>query len=297
MDPVVWFVTPVYQRIPLTAICLEQRARMLAALPFEAQAVVIGDDESVDLAESLGLETVRMDNSYVGRKFNAGFEAACKGGATHAMAIGSDSWLSPTVFEGAEWNARDGIGIIGLSSFSPYGDERIDLAIKYPSGFGVGMVYPTWCLMREPCTPTAQYGCDGSTWARCGRGRINLHFQEEKRYGYCNFHSPDTQITDYRAVKKAWNRVEHLESDPDAVLAPLYEHYDADLIERLKELYAVRSVHAFLTGEHGIGVSPHKPTAMIGRGKASKDTRERVRMSTQMARAMQERNARRAKQG
>lgn len=245
MEPNVWFVTPAYERFALSDICLDQRARMLRALPFEAHAVVIADDQNLDIAKGYGLDVVECDNKFVGRKFNKGYQYAKAHGATHVMPVGSDSFLSPEAFEGVNFG-YDAIGLIGLSSFGPYGDERLDLGIKYPAGFGVGMVYPTQGTPHEMCSDTGQYGLDNSTWNRCGRGRLRVDFQEHRFYTYCNFHSDDVQITDYASLAKAFNRVIHHERDPDLALSVLRGHYDGDLIDRLQAIYAVRSVGAFL---------------------------------------------------
>jgi len=98
---VLWFVTPAWQRYEMTAICLEQRNRVIAELAgqgIDAHQVVIADDENLDIARSLGCATVERDNEMVGRKFNDGMEYAGRNGADWIVPIGSDSWIDPAFF-------------------------------------------------------------------------------------------------------------------------------------------------------------------------------------------------------
>jgi len=96
-----WFVTPAWKRYEMTAICLEQRQRVIAELAkhdIEAYQVVIADDDNLDIARSLGCATVERDNEMVGRKFNDGMEYAGAHGAQWIVPIGSDSWIDPAYF-------------------------------------------------------------------------------------------------------------------------------------------------------------------------------------------------------
>lgn len=257
-----WFVTPVYRRFHLTRICLEQRRRLLEALPFEARQVIIGDDENLDVARDLGFDIVEKDNKYVASKFNAGYRYACENGATHCMPIGSDSWLHPSTFEGEDFEGKDARGIVGLSSFSPDGQERADLEIRYPAGFGVGMIYPAYALMAknlrgEPAQPFIQRGIDNSTWDRVGRGKLRITFMEPRHWTYINFHSTEDSITDFRLLQRSQKRVRVYAEDEDA-FGPLRSLYDADLIEQMETYYALRALQVFLTGEHPVFSNPHQ---------------------------------------
>jgi hypothetical protein len=272
MKPSVWFVTPVHKRLALTEICLEQRRRMLDAMPLDAQAVITGDDENMDVARALGLHTVEIDNEFVGAKFNAGYRYAVEHGATHCMAIGSDSWLHPDTFSEATWS-RKALGIIGLSSISPCGEQRLDLEIKYPAGFGVGMCYPAWTLGDDPCEPRRQRGIDTSTWGRVGRGHVEIEFLRPMRYSYTNFHSGDVQITEFRKLvaaqhrRSGWSKSNGL----DALEGP----YDSDLVQRLREFYAASSVGIFFAGR--------KPALETTRHSSNKPNRVKRKRRSQKA--------------
>lgn len=264
-----WFVTPVYRRFYLTKVCLEQRRRMIDALPFEAHQVVIGDDENLDVARELGFDIVEHDNSFVSAKFNAGYRHALAQGATHCMPIGSDSWLHPSVFQAASptrrrpgLEDRKAMGIVGLSSFSPNGLDRIDLAIKYPAGFGVGMIYPAHALSAthlrgNAAAPDLHRGIDNSTWARVGKGRVQIEFLPYRPYRYINFHSTEDSITDFKQLRSGHRYTASDEgADP---FEPLRELYDDDLIEDMERYYALRSLQVFLTGVDPVFFNPNAP--------------------------------------
>ena len=96
-----YFITPCWGRVTLTAICLEQRQRAIEILAnhgVEARCVVIADDENLATAIRLGFETIRQDNEWLGRRFNDGFQHARDHGAEWMVPIGSDSWIDPWYF-------------------------------------------------------------------------------------------------------------------------------------------------------------------------------------------------------
>lgn len=97
-----WFVTPAYRRYSLSAVCFEQRRRVIDELAkhgIDAQCVIVADDENLDLARSQGFATVEQRNDTgLGRKFNDGMEYAGRNGAEWIVPIGSDSWIDPKYF-------------------------------------------------------------------------------------------------------------------------------------------------------------------------------------------------------
>jgi hypothetical protein len=94
----VWFVTPAFQRYELTAVCLEQRQLViedLARRGIEAHCVVIADDENLDTARALSMDTIEQNNEWLGRRFNDGIQHAALHGAKWIVPIGSDSFVDP----------------------------------------------------------------------------------------------------------------------------------------------------------------------------------------------------------
>jgi hypothetical protein len=93
-----FFVTPAWRRFAVTRLALAQRRQLvddLAARGVTADCVVIADDENLDIAREFGFPVVEMDNSQLGRKFNAGIQYAAAHGADFISAIGSDNWVHP----------------------------------------------------------------------------------------------------------------------------------------------------------------------------------------------------------
>jgi glycosyltransferase involved in cell wall biosynthesis len=62
------------------------------------RAVVVADDENLEVAASYGFDTVKMDNSMLGAKVNAGISYAGEHGADFIVTIGSDDWVHPDFF-------------------------------------------------------------------------------------------------------------------------------------------------------------------------------------------------------
>lgn len=276
MDPLLYFVTPVYQRFALTRACLLQRRELLDALPF-ARQVIVGDDANLDVARELGFDVVEYPNDRgVGGKFNSGYRHAIrKRDATHVMPIGSDSWLHPDALANAPWTARGALGLVGLSSVSPWGDERIDLRIKYPAGFGVGMVYPAFAIEQGGgAAPERNSGIDTSTWQRCGRGRVQIEFLKTVDQGYVNFHSPKESITDYYAVRGTHRR--HLTTNE--AWADLEDRYGPVNVRNVQEVYAAHALGVFFSGTR-----PKRSEAV----RARKTPGRSGRLPTAQARARQ----------
>lgn len=94
----IYFVTPAWRRLALSAVCFEQRRRTIDELGLrgvEARCVVVADDENLELARAAGFDTVEQDNEWLGRRFNDGIEYAARAGADWIVPIGSDSFLDP----------------------------------------------------------------------------------------------------------------------------------------------------------------------------------------------------------
>lgn len=84
-----WFVTPAHGRYQITQHTLAQRAKLCERIG--ARCVVVAEDGNLSIADRLGLDTLPMDNLFLGRRFNAGVEYALSRGATHITLFDSDS--------------------------------------------------------------------------------------------------------------------------------------------------------------------------------------------------------------
>lgn len=97
------FVVPAYRRFELTRVCLTQLRRTCEELGehgIQATAVVVGDDQNLDVAQMLGFATVRRENNPLGRKFNDGVEMASRLGCEYVIPFGTDNWIDPRLIVG-----------------------------------------------------------------------------------------------------------------------------------------------------------------------------------------------------
>lgn len=101
--PIVWLSSPAHGRLAVSELVFAQRAdliRRLDGMGITAHAVIVADDENLDLAREHKFATVEMSNAYLGRKTNAGFRYACvEGDADFVVALGSDDWMHESAFE------------------------------------------------------------------------------------------------------------------------------------------------------------------------------------------------------
>lgn len=96
------FVSPAWGRFAVTRLALAQRAVLcgqLAERGHEATAVIVADDDNLDIARQFGFETVAQNNEFLGRKFNDGFCRARDLGAELIVVLGSDDWMHVSLFD------------------------------------------------------------------------------------------------------------------------------------------------------------------------------------------------------
>lgn len=230
-QPSVWFVTPAWKRFELTAVCLEQRRRVvevLAAAGVEGRCVVVADDENLDIARDLGFDVVERDNDWLGRRFNDGMEYAARHGADWIVPIGSDSWIDPAyllplprpretrtsrlyaVVE-AERMATLRVGAPGgKSTAGPYMFSRRQLE---DSGF-------------RPAGDTLNKNIDSSTIA--GAGFVRWAERDLHPLQYIGFRG-HPHITKYSRLWERWGVAEHRDH-----WARLETVYPADLVARAR---------------------------------------------------------------
>lgn len=225
----VWFVTPAWRRYDLSAVCFDQRVRVIEALAaqgVEAHCVVVADDENLDLARARGFHVVEQDNEWLGRKFNDGMEYAGKQRADWIVPIGSDSWIDPAYFLPlpSPLETRTSPNYCAVT-----GDRLAELSVGRAKGAGPYMFHRTLLARRNfrPSRDKLTRGIDSSTvqglaaslrWRR----RI-LH-----PYQYIGFRGTP-HITAYQRLVELWGVREH--TDPWAILE---RHYPGDLVARAR---------------------------------------------------------------
>lgn len=97
------FVSAAWRRFGVTRLALAQREHLcgeLAGRGIEATAVIVADDENLEIAAEHGFHALEQSNAELGRKFNDGFEFAFNElDADMVVHIGSDNWVHPDVFD------------------------------------------------------------------------------------------------------------------------------------------------------------------------------------------------------
>lgn len=248
----VWFISPAYQRYMLSDIVFHQRKlaiEHLRSLGILANAVIVADDKNLEIAERYGLHTVEQDNTYVGRKFNDGYQFAAEHGAEFFVPVGSDSWLDPTFLISASK--------ITITASRHYQiikrDGRKRLRLWVPRASGV-----TYCVPRkllEPCgfRPVGdrlQKGCDTSTWYNLNKP-VPL-FSECHQFETVAFQSYP-QISSYQKLQDLYGLEES-----DEPFAPLKIYYPSGLVNQIDEFYGdelrkiVREEVEDLLQKHGL---------------------------------------------
>jgi len=226
-----WFVTPAWQRPELSAVCFEQRRRVmehLASHGVEAHCVVVADDENLDSARALGFDTVEQNNEWLGRKFNDGIEYAGKHGAEWIVLIGSDDWIDPAYFLPLPIN-----GLARTSHF--YAPVRSDRMATCHVGRQMAgpRVFHRSHLAPSGFRPQAEQitrNTDHSTLAAIGP--VNWDVRDMHPYQYVGFRAPP-YVTSYDRLVDWWGTGEQM--DPWPILG---HHFDVDLIERAREIMA-----------------------------------------------------------
>ena len=235
MSGPLYFVTPAWGRYEIVAICLEQRQRVITELEsqgIEAKCVVIADDDNLDIARSLGFETVERDNKMVGRKFNDGMEFAGKNGAEWIVPIGSDSWIDPRYFLNP---TRTVLTRTSEAYCSVTKDVLAELWVS-PQRLAHSAgpyVFHRSLLEKSGFRPSEENSVMVDTSTISGiensGGRIRWRPFTIHPFQYVGFRVAPMMTTHYSLVRR-WGRAQH---DPWEILG---RHYPADLVQRAKEV-------------------------------------------------------------
>lgn len=96
--PTLCFIVPAHGRIAIAQVCLRQLRRTCDALAGRgilASAVVVADDENLELAGENGFAAYEQNNWQLGRKLNDGYQIAGRAGFDFMAPCGSDDWIDP----------------------------------------------------------------------------------------------------------------------------------------------------------------------------------------------------------
>lgn len=249
--PSLWFCMPAHGRLALAQICMKQLRRtcdLLAAEGVEATAVVIADDENLDLARECGFGTVRRVNSFVSRKFNDGIQMALdprynSRPADYVVPIGSDDWVDHRLFLDLP-PADTMVGFHTVSFVREDGGEIVTTYLDNQGGCGI-RIYPRRLLAPlgyRPGDEDRKRGCDTSIL-------VNLMREYGDRMRIEHRHLHDRQIVDWKSVGEQLNSYEEIGrrrkrsagADPFVELAGLYP---GEALAEMAAHYGVREMVA-----------------------------------------------------
>lgn len=230
------FVTPAYQRFELSDICFRQRAWAIERLKengIEAQCVVIADDKNIDIALKYGFNVVVRDNTWLGRRFNDGYEHAAKNDYDYVFPVGSDSWVDPNWLYSLPF--EDELDSIVASRY--YAMVRRDAGERQtlfiPVRHGVSYVVPVNRYKEvnggRPCRDDIERGCDNSFYSAIYP--IKVRFRESHSLETVAFQSYP-QITEYDKIFKRWGI-----SKDDKPFEELRLWYPNDLVNDMQRFY------------------------------------------------------------
>lgn len=235
------FIVPAYGRLDLTRVCLRQLARTCETLTgagIEASAVVIADDENLDVACELGFGTVRRDNRPLGRKWNDGFELAGLAGADYMIPCGSDDWIDPAFILSGDLPAPDTVRCARRSAIvNETGTRLAHLRIPYDGGDGIRII-PRQLLQPfgfRPAVEDAPRAIDTSVLTRL---RPRLAYHDLHPLQVVDFKSRE-QLNSYRDC------LTFLDGDESAdPFGDLAAYYPAEAVGEMRTLYERRLVAA-----------------------------------------------------
>lgn len=241
------FVVPAYRRFELTRVCLRQLVRTckaLATFGYEATAVVVGDDENLDVAETLGFATCRRENRPLGRKFNDGLEYAASPkylGADFVVPLGTDNWVMAELVV-AQMPPEGHVGAHRLCTLIHESGERsVQLHVKYDGGDGIRTI-PSHLLepvLYRPAEEDRNRAIDTSIFRSLTRvnGKLGFHYVDLDPLQVVGFQSADEQLNDYASLRAGFRNGDERRDH----WARLAEHYPPEAIEDARAVYDARN--------------------------------------------------------
>lgn len=230
-----WFIIPAHGRPALSQVCFRQLERTCEELGFlgiRATAVVIADDENLEIAQDCGFATVEQSNQALGRKWNDGYELACRyGEADFCVPMGSDDWVRADFIAGLLPDERE-IRVSYLSSVVSEDGRRMSrLRIPYEIGDGIRII-PAPMLKKlryRPAGEAKKRAIDSSIMERIGHVKLR------------KFDIDPCQIVDWKSNEQlnSYDRCaiyrEGEELDPFDFLR---KHYPHEALEEMGRVYA-----------------------------------------------------------
>lgn len=240
MGASLWFVVPAHGRLELAGICLRQLRHTCDELKksgIDACAVVIADDENLDIAHGHGFWGYEQENALLGRKFNDGYNLAAREGVDFVVPLGSDDWIHHSLITGAPFYPDRIRCARRLVMVAEDGQKFMRLKINYDGGIGmrimpVALLQP---LGYRPADEDRRRGVDTSTLMRLQRAhRFELqleYYDTESEFQIVDFKSPGANLN-------TWEMCEIYGAGPELDPWPaLAQHYPADSVSSMWKYY------------------------------------------------------------
>lgn len=239
-----WLIIPAHGRYDVTTVSFPQLRWALDDLnarrdhSIEGHAVVVADDDNLDIARANGFDTLERPNGALGRKWNDGYEHACRNGADYVAPCGTDDWLDPDYL--AQLPEANQVRASRASSVvNETGTRLATITIGYEGGDGIRII-PAALLKAcgyRPAQDHKRRAIDTSVWMTLNQTERYSFVYSVDPLAIVEFKSPANQLNSYDALVCGFPCVEHV--DPWAVLR---ERYPAEFIDAAEAMY--RSRHA-----------------------------------------------------
>lgn len=244
-----WFLVPCHGRFEMARACLRQLRRTCNTLVdggIEATAVVVADDENLDIARDIGFGTIEQENAPLGRKWNDAYQLACDPSynprpADFVVPIGSDDWVDPALILSAPLDENVMTCFRRAAYVREDGRKLARLTITYAGGIGIRVIpralvaaarYRPAEEMRRRAIDTAVH--TGLRKA-LGAGNPRIVYHELHDLQVVDFKSPTSQLNTYKTCLR-FARSEESE-DPWGELATIYP---AEAIEEMQAVYGAQ---------------------------------------------------------
>jgi len=231
-----WFIVPANGRLEIANVCLRQLRRTCDALGergIRASAIVIADDDNLDIAQGQGFATYECDNTQLGRKINHGYECAGREGVEFMVPCGSDDWIDPG------WIRLPQPGQTVGTRFSTVVNEDCTRMAGLTIRFGDGVrVYSRQTLEKvgfRPADEDRTRAMDASTHAGVHGAGARLVFHDTHPLCIVDFKSREN-LNDYDGCVRNYQGRRTETSDVWGELAKVYP------VEAITEMQAVHGL-------------------------------------------------------
>lgn len=228
-----WFVIPAAGRLEIADVCLRQLRRTCDALTDRgilASAVVVADDENLDIARAQGFGTVERDNTQLGRKINDGYELAGRVGVEYMAPLGNDDWVDP------EWIRLPAAGETTATHLSTVVNEDCSRMAALNIRFGDGVrIYSRETLEQvgfRPADEDRNRAMDTTTHNGVQACGARLVFHDTHPLCIVDFKSAGN-LNDYAGCVSHYGR----RAETADVWGPLGEVYPAEAIREMQALH------------------------------------------------------------